>query len=165
MKKFSQIKQFRSYNRINEQNELIPQNAGQIEMSGQSEDRTGISKFFSKILESREMAQVYHWTVKGDMGSHAAHLALEPYYSDIIGLLDELVEVYQGQYELIEDYEIIDTSASKTKDKVEYFTDVVNYIKEARKIVISAEDTHIQNTVDEVISLIYKLLYKLKYNK
>lgn len=36
-----------------------------------------VSKFISKLLESREMAQVYHWTVKGDMGSHAAHLALE----------------------------------------------------------------------------------------
>lgn len=141
-------------------NDETPQNVEKNETSTESNP----VKFFSKLLESREMAQVYHWTVKGDMGSHAAHLALEAYYDGVIGHIDELVEVYQGQYELIEGYDIIDTSETKSKDRIEYFQSVALFIKENRK-VFSTEDTHIQNIIDEVLALLYKTLYKLKYNK
>ena len=123
-----------------------------------------VSKFISKLLESREMAQVYHWTVKGDMGSHAAHLALEAYYDGVIGFIDDIVEIYQGQYGLIEGYDVIDTTDSKSKDRLDYFKETVEFVKSARKC-IKAEDTHIHNIVDELIALQYKTIYKLTYNK
>ena len=123
-----------------------------------------VSKFLSKLLESREMAQVYHWTVKGDMGSHAAHLALEAYYDGVIEHIDEIVEVYQGQYGLIEGYDIIDTTDSKSKDRLDYFKEAVEFVK-SNRICIKAEDTHIHNIVDELIALQYKTIYKLTYNK
>ena len=123
------------------------------------------SKFFSKLLEGREMAQVYHWTVKGDNGSHAAHTALNDFYDVVIDHIDDLVEIYQGQYELIEEYDVIDTSQTKTKDKIEYFQELNQFIKNTRYSAILEEDTHLQNIIDEIVALIYKLLYKLKYNK
>jgi len=123
-----------------------------------------VSKFLSKLLESREMAQVYHWTVKGDMGSHAAHLALEAYYTEIIESIDEIVEVYQGQYGLIEEYNVIDTTDTKSKDKLEYFKEIVEWIREERKC-FDEKDTHIHNIVDEVVALLYRTIYKLTYNK
>jgi hypothetical protein len=127
-------------------------------------DSNDISKFISKLLESREMAQVYHWTVKGDMGSHAAHLALEAYYDGVIGFIDDIVEIYQGQYGLIEGYDVIDTTDSKSKDRLDYFKETVEFVKSSRKC-IKAEDTHIHNIVDELIALQYKTIYKLTYNK
>jgi len=123
-----------------------------------------VSKFISKLLESREMAQVYHWTVKGDMGSHAAHLALEAYYDGVIGFIDDIVEIYQGQYGLIEEYDVIDTTDSKSKDRLDYFKETVEFVKSARKC-IKSEDTHIHNIIDELIALQYKTIYKLTYNK
>jgi DNA-binding ferritin-like protein len=123
-----------------------------------------VVKFISKLLESREMAQVYHWTVKGDMGSHAAHLALEAYYDGVIGQIDEIVEVYQGQYGLIEGYEQIATDETRSKDRLEYFKEVVEFVKSERSC-IKAEDTHLHNIVDEVVALLYKTIYKLTYNK
>ena len=123
-----------------------------------------VSKFISKLLESREMAQVYHWTVKGDMGSHAAHLALEAYYDGVIGFIDDIVEIYQGQYGLIEGYDVIDTTDAKSKDRLDYFKETVEFVKSDRKC-IKAEDTHIHNIVDELIALQYKTIYKLTYNK
>lgn len=129
-----------------------------------SEESGDVSKFISKLLESREMAQVYHWTVKGDMGSHAAHLALEAYYDGVIGFIDDIVEIYQGQYGLIEGYDIIDTTDAKSKDKLDYFKEIVEEVKSARKC-IKAEDTHIHNIIDELIALQYKTIYKLTYNK
>jgi len=134
------------------------------ERSEETSGSNDVSTFISKLLESREMAQVYHWTVKGDMGSHAAHLALEAYYDGVIGFIDDIVEIYQGQYGLIEGYDVIDTTDSKSKDRLDYFKETVEYVKSARKC-IKAEDTHIHNIVDELIALQYKTIYKLTYNK
>ena len=134
------------------------------EKSEETSGSNDVSSFISKLLESREMAQVYHWTVKGDMGSHAAHLALEAYYDGVIGFIDDIVEIYQGQYGLIEGYDVIDTTDSKSKDRLDYFKETVEYVKSARKC-IKAEDTHIHNVVDELIALQYKTIYKLTYNK
>ena len=98
MKKFSE---FNFSKKINEQEISLGQTTNaeetttQIETTSEEVVKTDAAKFFSKLLESREMAQVYHWTVKGDMGSHAAHLALEAYYDGVIEFIDELVEVYQ----------------------------------------------------------------------
>ena len=128
------------------------------------ESGSDVSKFISKLLESREMAQVYHWTVKGDMGSHAAHLALEAYYSGVIEFIDDIVEIYQGQYGLIEGYDVIDTTDSRSKDRLDYFKEIVEFVKSGRTC-IKAEDTHIHNIIDELIALQYKTIYKLTYNK
>lgn len=162
MKKFSDFK----IKKINEQEQFDNQlSIGSVESPVAEVTKSEPAKFFSKLLESREMAQVYHWTVKGDAGSHASHTALNDYYDKIIELIDELVEVYQGQYELIEEYDVIDTKNSKTKDKIEYFQEVAQFIKDTRYQAILEEDTHLQNIVDEVVSTIYKLLYKLRFNK
>lgn len=130
-----------------------------------SVERSDVSKFMSKIFEARQMAHVYHLQVKGDMGSHAAHTALNEYYDALLGLLDELIETYTGQYDIISDYETIDTSQTKSKDKIEYFSEITQFIKEERKVAFSDEDTHLHNIIDEIVALTYKLLYKLKYNK
>jgi DNA-binding ferritin-like protein len=184
MKKFSDF----SRKKINEQEDNVfsrgevairvnPNTSGNVlsELSGEGSDnisnetpevtKSEPAKFISKLLESREMAQVYHWTVKGDPGSHAAHTALNEYYDSVINHIDDLVECYQGQYELIEEYDVIDTKETKTKEKIEYFQEVVQFIKDTRYTAILEEDTHLQNIIDEVVALIYKLLYKLKYNK
>ena len=192
MKRFSEIqKKSRVLKRINESESNLPENYEDMSkeeliklMSGQSkseeteekeeqEEERGeepkgengdVSKFISKLLESREMAQVYHWTVKGDMGSHAAHLALEAYYDGVIGFIDDIVEIYQGQYGLIEGYDVIDTTDAKSKDRLDYFKETVEFVKSGRTC-IKAEDTHIHNIVDELIALQYKTIYKLTYNK
>lgn len=124
-----------------------------------------VVKFFSKIFESREMAHVYHLTVKGEEGSHAKHLALGDYYDKILDMLDEIIEVYQGEYEVLEGYETIDTSSAKSTDTIKYFTDLANFIKEQRYVCFKKDDTHYFNIIDDMLVLIYKTLYKLKYNK
>jgi hypothetical protein len=134
-------------------------------VQSKEETKSEPSKFFSKIFEARQMAHVYHLQVKGDMGSHAAHTALNEYYEGLLEFLDELIEVYQGQYGIVENYEMIDTKDTNTKDKIEYFLEIVKFIKDTRKTTFSDEDTHLHNIIDEVVALTYKLIYKLKYNK
>jgi len=134
------------------------------EVSSEESGSNDVSRFLSKLLESREMAQVYHWTVKGDMGSHAAHLALEAYYTEVIENIDEIVEVYQGQYGLIEGYDQIATDDTRSKEKLDYFKEVVEFVRSERTC-IKAEDTHLHNIIDEVVALLYRTIYKLTYNK
>lgn len=193
MKRFSEIqKKSRVLKRMNEAESNLPSNYEELSkeeliklMSGQqkseekeeereesSEEKEevqvseggDVSKFISKLLESREMAQVYHWTVKGDMGSHAAHLALETYYDGVIEHIDEIVETYQGQYGLIEGYDQIATDETRSKDRLDYFKEVVEFVKSERTC-IKTEDTHLHNLVDEVVALLYRTIYKLTYNK
>jgi len=164
MKKFSTFKF--NHKRINEQEEIdIIRPELEQQPVEEIQNLSEISKFLSKLFESRQMAHVYHLTVKGDMGSYAAHVALGAYYEGILELVDELTETYQGQYELVEDYEIIDTIDTKSKPYIEYFEELVMFVKSKRYTAISEEDTHLQNIIDEVVGLIYRTLYKLKYNR
>jgi hypothetical protein len=164
MKKFSNFK-FKHI-RLFEQDELlVPEQGMDMEQSIETSDVSGPSKFFSKLFESREMAHVYHLSVKGDMGSYAAHVALGAYYDGILGQIDDLIEIYQGQYDLIEEFDMIDTKSTKSKEPIQYFQELVEFVKSNRNTCLSQEDTHLQNIVDEVIALIYKTLYKLRFNK
>jgi hypothetical protein len=122
------------------------------------------AKLFSKLFESREMAHIYHLQVNGEPGSHAKHTALGDYYDGVLGLIDSIIEVFQGQYGIVEEYDVIDTKETNSKDTIEYFNELARFIKEERKC-INAEDTHLHNIIDEVVALVYRTLYKLKFNK
>lgn len=173
MKKFSEIKKD-PIGKIYEQDENqmepteeeapkanLPENIEQNETPNQSVEPECV-KLFSKLFESREMAHIYHLQVKGDEGSYAAHMALNGYYDGVLDLIDSLVETYQGQYGIVEGYDIIDTKDTKSKDKLEYFKELADFIKTERKCI---PDTHLQNIVDEIVALVYKTLYKLRFNK
>jgi hypothetical protein len=121
-------------------------------------------KLFSKLFESREMAHIYHLQVNGDMGSHAKHTALNNYYEGVLELIDSIIEAFQGQYGIVEEYDVIDTSETRSKDTIEYFNELARFIKEERKC-INLEDTHLHSIIDDIVVLIYQTLYKLKYTK
>jgi len=154
------------HKKINEQDEIdIIRPELQEQPVEETQNLSEASKFFSKLFESREMAHVYHLSVKGDMGSFAAHVALGAYYEGILEFIDELIETYQGQYELIESFDMINTIDTKSKAPIDYFNELVMFVKTTRNTSLSPEDTHLQNIIDEVVGLIYRTLYKLKYNK
>jgi hypothetical protein len=186
MKSFSKISNIK---RINEQEEEemvkanLPENipAPDTEKSGnyslgavkpehiekeekEESPKSNVSSFFSKIFESKEMARVYHLQVNGDMGSHATHEAMGSYYEQLPEFIDDLVEIYQGQYEIVKDYDVIDTKETGTKTPIDYFTSIADFLKKERSC-ISSEDTHLHNIIDEIVALVYKTLYRLKYNK
>ena len=178
MKKFTQFAKFK---RINEQEitlqngqeeqkdavqvQVQVQDSTKTEKQTEPEQKSDPAKFFSKLFESREMAHVYHLQVKGDQGSFAAHMALGEYYNGVLELIDELIETYQGQYDLITGYDSIDTSATSSKDKLEYFKELAQFVIQNKYVMLSKDDTHLQKIVDEVVGLIFRLLYKLRFNK
>jgi hypothetical protein len=169
MKRFSD---FKTIKKVSENVNDMPK-ANLPEVTEEEKVEVGsVSKFLSKLFESREMAHVYHLQVKGDMGSNAKHIALQEYYEGddegeggILDSLDTLIEIYQAQYGLIEGYDIIDTKESNSKDPIEYFMDLGKFIKSERKNCFNEEDTEFSNIIDDILVLIYQTVYKLKFTK
>lgn len=122
---------------------------------------SGIAAFVNLVDESKHMAQIYHRTPTGEMGSHAEHLALGEYYSAIDELVDEFVETYAGQYGIIEGYGNVEVSDRNKLGPIQYFETVVKETIQ-RKSAISPEDTHLLNICDEIVAIMYRTLFKLK---
>jgi len=114
-------------------------------------------EFLNRLFESREYAHGYHLKTT----SFAEHLALQTYYETIIDMIDELAETYQGQYEIIDDYQIIVRNIKK-QTPVEYFDELANYVHIKRKDIINPETEHLISLIDNIHVLIYKTIYKLK---
>ena len=76
-------------------------------------------------------------------------------------MIDELVETYQGQYEILTDYETIESQPAE-QTSVSYMIELANFIKSTRDLAFLKEDTHLHNIIDEIVGLIYRTLYKLK---
>lgn len=114
----------------------------------------------SLLLQSRTQTHSFHLGVKG-IGSHSAHLALGEYYDSIGGLIDGLVEVYQGKEGLIQISGIgtLDKN-NDIKNIIKYFDTLCNMVARLRQNP-KLQDSWIQNDIDTVVSLLYKTKYKL----
>lgn len=112
-----------------------------------------IKSLIQKMFESRQVTHNFHLQTK----SYSQHMALGDFYEEILELTDNFVECYQGQYGIISGYEKIDTAA---------VTDIETYIEDCAKMFILGrdflKDSHLKNIMDEIITLSYKTLYKIK---
>jgi hypothetical protein len=61
-----------------------------------------IEQLISRVFYARNVAHFEHWRATGT-GSFAKHMALVEFYNEVIEAIDDLVEAYQGAFELIGD--------------------------------------------------------------
>lgn len=114
----------------------------------------------SLLLHSRTQSHSFHLGVKG-VGALSAHLALGNYYDSIGGLIDGLVEAYQGQYGLIKLQAVsgLDTN-NDIKNIISYFEKLcvaVAKLRQDEKLQMS----WLQNDIDNIVTLLYSTKYKL----
>lgn len=112
------------------------------------------TKLFSNLLQSSVQVHIMHL----QSNSYAEHMALGSFYEAIPGLTDSLIEEYQGKYGIVTNYQTISLS---TQDPVTYLKGLRNIVDTTRCSEIKDEDTNLQNTIDEIVSLIDSTLYKL----
>jgi hypothetical protein len=114
-----------------------------------------VKNFIEKMFEARQVAHNHHLKTR----SYSEHKALNGFYDGILDFVDDFTETYQGQYGLIE----------SPKVNVPSVENIVDYLEDFCKTSTSAraelKDGHLQNIVDEILSLTYKTIYKLKYLK
>jgi DNA-binding ferritin-like protein len=118
-----------------------------------------VAKFVSTLLSSRTQAHIFHWQVEDD-SSFAEHKALNEYYDEIVNLVDEFVEAFQGKYGIIRGYS--SPAVFREDDNlIIYYKALSQYVDKTRHSV--ADDTYLQNLIDEIYQLIETTLYKLQY--
>lgn len=113
-------------------------------------------EFFAVLLMAAPYAHMAHLQTR----SFAEHMALDALYTGLPGLVDSLIESYQGKYGLVMDY-----PAPKTLpplgNPVAMVTQLNKYVDENRANV--SDDSEIQNSIDEIVTLLNSTTYKLKF--
>lgn len=112
------------------------------------------------LLHSRNQAHVYHWQTKG-VGSNAQHLALGEYYESIIDLVDNMVETYQGKYDIVTGYNqyLKEYTLNELENNASVYFDLL--VVELEKYKAFFTDTWMINIFDTIIETAYKTKYKL----
>ena len=114
----------------------------------------------SLFLHSRTQAHAFHLGVKG-IGAHSAHMALGDYYDSIGGIIDGLVESYQGKFGLIKLQPVsgLDTN-NDIKNIISYFEKLCVALDKLRQDE-KLQASYLQNQIDEIEQLLYSTKYKL----
>lgn len=111
-------------------------------------------KFMNRLFEARNVAHTEHLKVKGS-GAYAAHVALGSFYDSLLDFADGFVESYQGKYGIQD----ISMKSAMYDNVISYLEDFARYTESSRDIF---KDEWLKNQVDEITSLTYTTLYKLK---
>lgn len=114
------------------------------------------SEFFGMLFQIRNQIHIRHLRING-AGAYAGHIALHDFYDNILGLIDSLIESYQGKYGIVNITikEATDVDATKTLEALAKLVDsgeAYNMFKES----------WLKNQIDEIATLTYQTLYKLK---
>ena len=125
----------------------------------QKEVKSNCEEMVSKLFHSRTQSHVFHLQTK----SYAEHKVLQDYYEDVVDLIDEITESYQGKHGIIEGYKSYDiVNYQNNSQVVKYFQDLE---KEVQKLREFFKESYLQNEIDNVEKLINSTIYKLKYLK
>jgi len=119
-----------------------------------------IGQFVSTLMASRTQAHIFHLQTP----SYSAHKALNKYYDEIVDLIDGLVESYQGKYGIITGYGNIALQEYQSCEAIiMFFETLCMYVEKSRGMV--AQDSYLQNQIDEIVALIKSTIYKLRFLK
>ena len=130
--------------------------------SNSTTETTDFVDMIATLLHSQTQVHIFHLQTKSQ-SSYSEHKALQKYYEGIDGLVDGIVESYQGKYEIIAGYKTIKTVDYKSTEQViSYFKELDKNIEKNRT---SVKESYIQNQIDTVQELIYSTLYKLRFLK
>jgi hypothetical protein len=108
-KKLMQIKKKDMFLREQEENE---------DKVTETKTDSGFKDMVSILLHSQTQVHIFHLQTK----SYAEHKALQKYYEDIDGIVDGIIESYQGKYDVVTGYNSIKTEDYKSNEQViKYF--------------------------------------------
>lgn len=111
-----------------------------------------------RLLAIPPTIQLYHWQTR----SNARHVASGQLYSNLIGLIDQFMEVFMGKYSRIKlsgkDKIPLVSLDSKgavhyLQYNIEFFTNLENFMPELRK------STDLLNIRDEIVGELNRTLY------
>jgi hypothetical protein len=114
------------------------------------------SVFFGKLFQIRDQIHIAHLRVFG-VGSYASHKALNEFYDELLDMLDGLIESYQGKYGILN----ISIPESKNVEPMVAIESLVSLTDNGEAYTMFKEP-YLKNQLDEITTLCYSTLYKLK---
>lgn len=107
------------------------------------------------LFHARQQAHFWHLDTK----AYSEHIALEKFYTELLELIDELLEEYMGKGNRIDFKGVRMTFHAYDREKmIEYFKKLSRYVNKAKKSV-KPGDGNLANIMDEILGLISKSLY------
>jgi hypothetical protein len=115
-----------------------------------------IEQLISRVFYTRNAAHLAHWKTK----SYAQHVALGTFYDGLIDTIDQLVEAYQGFFDLIS---MVPPKPGELlpKDIITYISEEADWI-DANRSKIAEDNSALENIIDELSGLYMSTLYKLR---
>jgi len=125
--------------------------AADMELSPESNMKALISRVFA----TRNALHFFHWKTK----SFAAHMAVGDLYDAIVDKVDDIVEIFQGKYGLLEGVSCpaataMDDPIAHVRSEAEWFCD--------NKQRISGGNAAVNNLLDDLEGCYLKTIYKLE---
>ena len=115
-----------------------------------------INEFFGTLQESVTDT----WRKHLQTNKYSKHMALDEYYTEMPDKVDDLIEAWQAENDIVEDYVCI--LKAEDYDAVGYLEELKKIVKEGRSLMNSSE---LESLCDDCLSLIDSTLYKLKHLK
>ena len=116
-----------------------------------------IEQLIARVFYARNLAHWNHWRATG-AGSYAKHKALGKFYDDVIGALDDLVEAYQGAFELVGS---IPAETSKKTEILAALEDDAAWIEKNHEGICQGNRA-VANLIDTLTGTYLSAIYKLK---
>jgi hypothetical protein len=110
-----------------------------------------IPQVVAELLESVTIIHKFHLKSK----SYAEHIALGSFYDEVGGLADTLFETFAWENSNIE----IPNPTLNDSTAINYLIKLATFVEQSR---LSTTMSDLQNQLDEVKTLIFSTLYKLK---
>lgn len=121
----------------------------------ESSDNAKAAEFFVTLLHAATSVHLLHLQTR----SYSQHQALGSLYGDLPGLVDSVIESYQGKYGVITSYP--SGYAVPTMEPLEFVSALSDYVMANREAV--APDSEIQNDIDSIQAAINSTIYKLRF--
>lgn len=120
-----------------------------------AEMTSAVAELISRAFATRNLTHFAHWATN----SYAEHMALGDLYDEIVGQIDEIVEVYQGKFGILKG--LTTMKASVPKNILAHVEAEAAWVAQNRDEIASGVGA-VSNLLDELDAAYLKAIYKLK---
>lgn len=113
-----------------------------------------IEELVSRVFATRNITHLFHWNTR----SFAQHQALGEFYEALPGLIDVVVEDYQGAFDRIG---MIPLANTRPLNLLEHLTEEAGWINTNME-ALSRENEGVENRIQDLLGAYLHVLYKLR---
>lgn len=114
-----------------------------------------IEELAARVFAARDAAHRAHWKT----GSYAEHVALGEFYDGVIDSIDEIIEVYQGEFGLIDNFTVTVPPVGNISAWLQTDAD---WIAGNRDNLAAGSDA-VKNLIDGLVAVYRRAIYKLTH--